>query len=630
MSDRGKGFNRSLYSAGGLVLILLILVLINFIFSRVNLRADATEDNLYSLSAGTRKILSGLKQDVVIKVFYSKSAVNIPASIKTYANRMLDFLSEYEQESNGKVRIEVYDPKMDSDEEEWAQKYGIEPVDLPTGDRIYFGLAAVSADQEETIKMMDPSGEQRLEYDITRLITRVQTPDKPKIGILSGLPVLGQPPNPYTGQPQQAPWQFVTELQKTYEVNPIAPTAQEIDGSIDLLLLIHPKGFSEALWFAIDQYVLKGGNAIVLVDPFSTLDPSPGSVKASSLGPLFKAWGVEMTADRVLADLTYSTRVRTRGGEVEDNPFWLSLTPEAFNRNDIITSKLEKIILPAAGVLSDSAGDQFHYEPLLQSSPESMLEEAFKVRQTAKEIRQDFKPSQKKYDLAVKISGIFNTAFPEGKPEVKDKDADKKPPKAESEPPAAPAEALKKGKKPATIIIVADTDFLYDGYYVQKQNFLGFEIARIFNDNLNLLLNASEMLSGGQELISIRSRGKFEKPFTRVETLEKKAQVKWLAREQELMKKADEANRKLEQLEQQKDASQKLLISQEQEAEIQKFQAEKLRIRKELKTVRRNLRADIEKLGMAVKLLNIFLMPLLVCLAGVLFAVYKRKKSLQG
>ncbi len=628
MSESVKGFRMSLFSAGGLVLVLLILVLLNFIFSRVNLRLDATEDKLYSLSAGTQKILSGLKEDVVIKVFYSKSVVNVPTHIKNYAKRMLDFLSEYEQAGNGRVKVEVYDPKLDSDEEEWAQKYGIEAVDLPTGDRIYFGMTAVSADQEETIKMMDPAGEQRLEYDITRMISRIQTPNKPKIGILSGLPVMGQAPNPYSGQPQQPPWQFVTELQKTYEISPIAPSAAEIDDDIDLLMIIHPKGFSDQLLFAVDQYVLKGGNVMVFVDPFSTLDGSPGAVKASSLDNLFKAWGVSLASDRVLADMGNLTRVRTVAGEVEDNPFWLSLTPESFNLENIITSKLEKIILPAAGALSNTAGKQYNYEPLIQSSTDSMLQEALKVRQTANEIRRDFKPSNKKFDLAAKISGVFSTAFPEGKPVAKESGAEKKDDPAAEQKSKEPVETLKKGKKPVTIIIIADTDFLYDGYYVQKQNFLGFEIARIFNDNLNLLLNATEMLSGGQDLISIRSRGKFEKPFTRVEALEKKAQLKWLDREQELMKKVEETNRKLEQLEQQKDASQKLIISKEQEAEIQKFQAEKLRIRKELKTVRKNLRADIEALGATVKLINIFLMPLLVCLAGVAFAIYKRKRSL--
>ncbi|MFC1798974.1 GldG family protein [Thermodesulfobacteriota bacterium] len=206
---------------------MLILVLVNFIFSWSGLRWDLTEEKLYSLSDGTEKILSEIKNDVTIKVFYSKSAPGVPAYIKTYAKSLLDFLSEYERESKGKVAIEVYDPKIDSDEEEWAQKYGLEAVDLPTGDRIYFGLVAVSADQQETIKMMDPSAEERLEYDITRIISRVQSASQPKIGVISGLPILGAAANPYTRQPQQPAWQFVTELKKNLRCQRCKPHDRE-------------------------------------------------------------------------------------------------------------------------------------------------------------------------------------------------------------------------------------------------------------------------------------------------------------------------------------------------------------------------------------------------------------------
>ena len=626
MKIKGKRvLEKSLFSAGGLILVFLIIVLVNFIFSSVNLRWDATEDKLYSLSEGTKRILSALEEEVVIKVFYSKSVVNMPTHIKNYAKRMLDFLTEYERNSNGKVTIEIFDPQIDSDEEEWAQAYGLKGVDLPTGDRIYFGLVAVAADQQEVIEMMDPAGEQRLEYDITRIIVRVQSSEKPKIGIISSLPVFGQPPNPYTRQPQQPAWQFIKELRKTYAVEAIQASVDRIDRGLNLLILIHPKNLSESLQFAVDQYVLSGGNVMVFVDPFSTLDGTPGNAKASALDRLFKTWGVAMDAGKALADFGFATRIRTRINEIEENPFWLSLSPKAINADNIITAKLESILMPMAGTIQNTAESRYKYEPLLQSSPQSALEEAFRVRMTSTEIRRDFKPSGKKFDLAVKITGTFETAFPDGKPPAEEE------PKQAADNKAQPAgktaeEVLKQGKKPSTIIVVADSDLLYDGYYVHKQNILGFEIARIFNDNLNFLLNAGEMLAGGPELISIRSRGKFEKPFTRVQQLEKQAQQKWLAREQELMKKVDETNSKLDQLEQKKDASQKLIISAEQEAEIRKFQEEKRRINKELKKVRRNLRADIESLGVSVKLMNIFLMPLIVCAIGIAFAIHQRRK----
>ena len=219
MADNRKGARKSLFSAGGLILLLLILVLVNFVFARVNLRWDATEDRLYSLSDSTREILTGLKENVTVKVFYSQDIVNTPVQIKTYASRLLDFLAEYSYESRGRVSVEVYDPRPDSEEEEWAQEYAIRGLDLPTGETLYFGLVATAADQEETIPFLDPTREENLEYDITRIIARVETARKRRIAIISSLPVMGRAPMGF-GMPQQgmAPWLFVSELRKTYEV----------------------------------------------------------------------------------------------------------------------------------------------------------------------------------------------------------------------------------------------------------------------------------------------------------------------------------------------------------------------------------------------------------------------------
>jgi len=268
MADKPKGIEKSFFSMGGLVLLLLILVLVNFVFARVNLRWDATEDDLYSLSDSTREILTGLKQNVAIKVYYSQNIVNSPVQVKTYAKRLLDFLAEYSYESDGRVSVEVYDPGPDSEEEEWAQKYGIRGIDLPTGETLYFGLVATAADQEETIPFLDPTREENLEYDITRIISRVEAARKRRIAIISALPVMGSPPMGF-GMPQQqgmAPWLFVSELRKTYEVETLRPTADRIDEAIDLLLLIQPRGLDDRLLFAIDQYVLRGGRLLIFTD----------------------------------------------------------------------------------------------------------------------------------------------------------------------------------------------------------------------------------------------------------------------------------------------------------------------------------------------------------------------------
>jgi len=188
MSDRKKSFIDPLFSAGGLILVLCILIAVNIFFSKVNFRLDLTGDRQYSLSEGTKKIISGMKEDVVFKVFFTKSAVNAPVYIKNYANRMIDFLREYKYQGKGDIKLDIYDPKPDSEEEEWAQRYGIKIFDLPGGERICLGLTVMAEDREETVAFMDPSEETRLEYIITRMITRVQSPEKQKVGIVSGLP----------------------------------------------------------------------------------------------------------------------------------------------------------------------------------------------------------------------------------------------------------------------------------------------------------------------------------------------------------------------------------------------------------------------------------------------------------
>lgn len=630
MQDKEKVFGGSLVSAGGVVLLLLILILVNLIFARTNLRWDATQDQLYSLSSGTRQILTDLTEDVTIKVFYSKGNPNIPVNIKTYARRMIDFLFEYEYQSKGKIRIEIFDPVIDSEEEEWAQKYGIEGIDLPTGERIYFGLVVMAADQEETIAMMDPTDENHLEYDITRMVARVQSPKNLKIGIISGLPIFGSRPAQF-GMPNpsrfMSPWLFISELKKTYNVEEISLSSKTVGADVDLLILVHPKGLSETLQYAVDQYVLSGRNVIVFADPLAVMDASPDRTGASSLKKLFTAWGVTMDRSKVLIDMNNSTRLMTSGTRPEDNPLWLSLGPESFNPSDIITANLETILLPVAGVIKKIPESGFEYEPLLQSSVNSALTDSFKARYSTDEIRRDFTSSNEKYDLAVKIRGVFKTAFPEGKPT----DDDENPQGHDDEPldkmTAVTEKSLINGNAKSAIIIVADADMLFDGYYVHKQNFLGFDISRIFNDNLNFLLNAGEMLVGSEELISIRSRGKFERPFTRVQALEEKAQAKWLIREQELVRQVEATNQRLRQLELQKDSSQNFIISQAQETEIKKFQQEKQRINKELKDVRRNLRVNIESLGNRVKFVNIFLMPLLISITGIIYGLYKRRKA---
>ncbi|UCG13736.1 MAG: Gldg family protein [Deltaproteobacteria bacterium] len=622
--QQGQKHKKILASATGLGILFLILILINVIVSYANVRWDTTADNIFSLSQGSKNILGELKEPVNIKFFCSKSNRSLPRSLKIYAKRVRDFLSEYEYVSNKQVTVEEYDPKVDSDEEEWAQRYGVRAVQLPSGDRIYCGLVLLSGDQEERIAFLDPSREELLEYDITRIIHSLQSPKKKVVGIISTLPVLAPTTTAMPNQlPQQSPWVFVTELKKTYEVQQLDLDLGRIDSSVDLLIIVHPKQLSQKAQFAIDQYILAGGNGLIFVDPYCISDASQNQRRfmqppGSTLDKLFAAWGISMAPAKVVADLDQATRIRTQRNTVESSPVMISARSQAFNESDVVTSKLENMLFPIAGAITKTESSSYDFEPLVQSGKSAALIDAFKASLGAAVIRRDFAAGPERLNLAVRVRGKFDTAFPAGPPgdqqsstSTKDKGV---------------KEYLKKAEESRTIIVVADADMLADPFFVQKSRLLGFIVSKVFNDNLNFVSNASEVLTGSDDLIGLRSRGRFERPFTTVSELERSAQDRWLAKEKELVERVEETNRRLRELEQQKDVSQKLLISPEQEAEIEKFREEKRRINGELKQVRKNLRADIEALGVKLKWLNILLMPLCVSIAGIGFAIYRQRR----
>ncbi|MBW1786312.1 MAG: Gldg family protein [Deltaproteobacteria bacterium] len=617
---------KGLASAAGLLLLMIILIVLNWIVSHANIRWDVTEDKVYSLSEGTKNILSEMVEPVTVKFFWNRSNRNFPGGLKIYANRVREFLAEYERAGRGRVVVEVHDPKADSDEEEWARKYGLKPIGQSDGERLYCGLVFLFADRETAIPVLDPTRETFLEYDMTRIIHQLQIVEKRRVGIISTLPVFGdsQPVNPMERRPSTQRWFFVVELEKTYRVERVDLAAKTIDPGLDLLMILHPREIDPALQYAVDQYVLAGGNALVFADPFCLSDRSqPRQPLARSSGPsmsaLFASWGISWDPDKGVADLDQATKLRGRNNQVENHPMWISARGEAFSREDLLTSKLESMLLPVAGAIEKSGDADHEFEPLVRSGKHAALTDAFKAAFGAAAVRRDFISAGKEFNLAVRVRGLFKTAFPDGPPTGEDTA------KNEEQPPGGP-KGLKKSEKRATVIVVADADLLADEFYVRKSRFLGFDMSKVFNDNLNFLSNACEILTGSDNLIGLRTRGAFERPFTAVMALERRAQERWLSKEKELLDRVERTNRKLRELEQRKDDSQRLIVSPEQEAEIARFKAERHTIRRELKQVRKNLRADIESLGNRLKAINLFLMPLLIAIAGIFFALYRQKR----
>lgn len=625
----------------GLIALLAVLIAANIVFSNIHFRRDLTEEKIFTVSEGTRNVLKKLDAPVTLKYFFTRSSAEVPIPLKTFAQQVEDLLKEYRLAAAGKIIVEVYDPKPDSDAEEWAERYGLNGQNLGMiGPSIYCGLVAVKGDTSETIPFLDPRSEELLEYNITRMISRVANPKKPVIGIMSSLPVMGVRSFPYAmpGQPRpknQPPWVVFQDLGKDYDVRQVSVGAEQIEPDINVMVVIHPKNLSNKTLYALDQFVLRGGRLMAFVDPLCmceamNADSFPDrSQPVSDLNKLTDAWGIKYEADKVVADLEAATRVRRNDNSVDESPVFLSLRRENIDGKNIITAPLESLILPGAGAFTGTGTGALNIELLLVSSPQSQLVNAMLAQLGSEAIRRDFQSGLKRMNLAVRLQGRFKTAFPEGAPKVEPAEADKtksKDEKSEESKQAAPS-ALKESATLTTVILVGDVDLLYDAFAVQEMNLFGLRAYQPVNDNINFFMNAVDQLAGSADLAKIRSRGRFDRPFDRVIALQRSAQEKWLLKERALQKQLESTRERLETLQNQKDKNQKYILSPEQENEINQFRQEQVKTQRELKQVRKNLREGIEQLGVTVKAINILLVPFLVAGAGLVFAWRRRSRT---
>ena len=632
MSDtKPKAFSRIGTGAAGLALLLVIIGAANLIVSNLRLRIDLTGERLYTLSNGSRQVLGKLENDVVLKFYFSASSPEMPMGLKTYANQVQDLLKEYELAGKSRVTLEAYDPKPDTDAEEWAQRYGIEPQQTnPFGQPVYFGLVAVCGESEQVLPGFNPRTEATLEYDVTRLITRVAWPEKPVIGVMSSLSVLGAPQNPMMmmqrRQPRDEGWTAFRELRKDYTVREVKTDAEEIDADIKALIVIHPKDLSDKALFAIDQFVLRGGRLVACVDPFSIADfeanqqQNPmmmqmggGQAGPSTLGKLFDTWGVAFDTSKIVADLSAATKLNAGGGRVEDNPAFLSLGQANMAKGDLLTAQLSSVMMPFAGALSANTSKDLTFTPLITTSTDNAcLVDQMNAQFGMAAMRSQLKPDGAQRVLAARLQGTFKTAFPNG-PEPADG----------AETNAVPG-LLTSGA--STVMVFGDTDFLNDRFCVQVMNTLFGAIAQPINDNLTLFGNTVEQLAGREELIGVRSRGQFNRPFAKVDALEAKAMKQWQAEEERLEAALQETQQRLSELQQKKTGNERLILSREQQAELEQFRKTQAETRKQLKDVRKSLNREIERLGLTLKVVNIALVPLFVIAFGIYRGTRRKKR----
>jgi ABC-type uncharacterized transport system involved in gliding motility auxiliary subunit len=591
-------------------------------------RLDLTDQKLFTLSEGTLNILQSLEEPITLTLYVSKQAFADVPQLASYTNRVQDLLYEYAAESGGQLRVEVIEPEPFSEVEDRAVAAGLQGIPITAaGDLAYFGLVGTnSVDNELIIPFFQNDREQKLEYDLTKLIYNLANPDRRVIGILTSLPVFGES---VPGMPPARPWTFVQLVTDLFEIK-IIDAALEINQELDLLLVIHPKELTELTQFAIDQYLLGGGKAMIFVDPLAEGDnprPDPENpyempVLSSNLDKLFSAWGISVTGQDVAGDMGSAMRVQIRtdrGVEETDYLPWLKFDRSNLNVEDFATSELNSINMGTAGIIEKQADAAINFTPLIETTTESMkLPVALlQMQREPAQLLSDFRSANTRYTLAARIDGNAKSAFPEGRPA-----ADTFNPFDEgynSNNPVLDAGTI-------NAIIVADTDILHDDFWISMQNFFGVPLPQAIADNGNFLVNALDMMSGSTDLISLRSRGEYSRPFEVVEEIRREAEAQFRQEQQMLLAKLEETEQKLATLQQERTGND-LLLSDEQRQEIEKFRQEQLNTRQQLRNVQHELQKNIERLGTVLKIINIGLIPLFIAIMAVTMGYVRTRRK---
>jgi len=640
-SSRASGAALSIALAA--ILFFSITIISNFVLRGA--RIDLTATHSFTLSQGTLNTLRKLDEPVTLRFFFSEKLANRFPQIRSYGNQVRDLLMEYQSHARGKLILEVIDPEPFSAEEDRAVALGVSAIPTDTGDNLYFGLVGTNTvDGREVIPFFSHDREAFLEYDLTNLIYKLTLIKKPVLGLLSSLPLemgVGGPMAAMQGQSK--PFVIYNQLSAVFKIENISRDMESVPGDVDVLMVVHPVALPEKALYAIDQFVLSGGRAIVFVDPLLELNdvlgvPAqgvPGPGRASDLEPLLKNWGVSFDSNQVVADLTRALQVQAAPGSARpysDYVVWLGLTKEDLSKDDLVTATLSQLNLAGAGYFTPAPGATTRFVPLARSTTNSMILNAGKLATTFKpdDLVASFKATPESYVIAARLSGPVATAFPDGPPAVADKaeGAD-----TTMQKPPAP-KRLTASAQPVNLILVADADLFDDRFWVQQQNILGQNITVPFADNGTFVLNAVENLMGSNDLISLRSRTRDDRPLTAIEDLRRQADVQALARQKQLEKQLADTETRLATLQsaggKRQEGSRGVVLTPEEEQEIARFQAQLVETRAQLRAVQHDLRWDIERLETRVKFINIALMPILITLFAVGLAMNRRRKARRG
>jgi ABC-type uncharacterized transport system involved in gliding motility auxiliary subunit len=607
------------------------IIISNQLFS--GWRIDLTENRLYTLSDGTEQILENLNEPINLYFYYSDKASEDVPTIRSYANRVREMLNEFRRAADGNINLNVIDPLPFSEDEDRAAQFGLQGIGLAgSPDPIYMGLAGTdSIDNEEVIAFFQPDKEQFLEYDIAKLVSTLANPQRKVIGLISGAPMSGDF-DPQTQRMIPA-WIIYEQAQQLFEVRSLGTQIDAIDDDVGMLWIVQPKDLSDSMLYAIDQFILKGGTAMILVDPLAEADPAPQPQgmppgmppqgQSSDLPTLFAAWGLQYSPNDVVADAQRALSVSAgSGGRPVRHPGLLGLTDAEFNNDDITTSDLDTINVGLAGHFSVAEGAAASIDPLIRSSSASGILAASRVSYIPdpSALLNGFVPDGEAHIIAARVTGQLPSAFPDGPPAT---DVT-----SEEDSEAVKIDAtghVSQAADSVNLIVVADVDILSDRLWVQQQNFFGQRISNAFASNGAFVVNALESLLGSAELIGVRSRATFSRPFTKVEDLRVEAETQFRETEQSLQSELAETERRLGELQSSREDTGNVLMTPEQQAEIDRFVDRRSEIRKDLRAVQRDLDKNIEQLGTLLKIINTALVPVLLTIF-VLIAVWRRSR----
>ena len=637
------------------LLSVIVLFLVNWLGGLEFARVDLTQGRVYTLSPGTKEILKNLDSPVTVRFYLSQSDDSMPLPLKGYARRVEDLLTEFKAASKGKLVIEKLDPQPDSDAEDAAVLDGVQAQSLTGGDRFYFGLAVKRGEKKSTISSIVMQRERLLEYDIVRAITRSADAKKPKIGILSSMPVFGSPGFAMMGMPPSPKQTFVSELERDFDVQRISTDVKQIDDELKVLLIVHPKGLSESTEFAIDQFILRGGKVIALLDSYAYFDlvPSqqgmqPGGT-SSDLERLTKAWGVTLQGNKMIADMKYMTGQGNRG-----LPTLLTLNDSAYSASDIATAQLGDTLFAFSGAFEGKPSEGLKQDVLINSSTYAEMVDNTLAMEQGEKLAKGVKPTGQTYPLAIRLEGKFKTAFPEGAPVLKvdpkdakdtkdkakgkeasgnpsaaKKSADKS--KASDAPvePAAPViEVLKESKANNSVVLIADSDFINDNVAVQIQEIFGQRVVYPTNGNLAFLQSLVDQFAGDSALVSLRTRQSASHPFTVIKEMETRAQQAYVGKIKALEENLQKTRESLAQMQKNKSATESAqILTPEQQAQVDNFKKTAAETRLELKNLRKDLRAESEALQFWAKLTNIALVPLLLLVLSLSVYVLRNRQA---